>query len=124
MVVQPGLCQTRLETPKTGFLVTRLNYILSRSGPTIRCQYQTHRGAVCPGSKLFAFPTALLWELFISSCSSDNCNVILGASFSCLFVFFSLPFLVVVVGVVVCLLLGGILEKLMLIIMLFDFAFK
>ena len=30
MVVQPGLCRTWSETPKTGFLTTRLKYIVSR----------------------------------------------------------------------------------------------
>ena len=29
VTVQPGLCQTWSETPKTGFLITRLNYILA-----------------------------------------------------------------------------------------------
>ena len=27
VVVQPGLCRTWSETPKTGFLTTRLNYV-------------------------------------------------------------------------------------------------
>ena len=27
IAVQPGLCGTRLETPKTGFLTTRLKYV-------------------------------------------------------------------------------------------------
>ena len=42
VAVQPGLCQTWSETPKTGFLRTRLNFVFldgSRSLDSVRCKY-------------------------------------------------------------------------------------
>ena len=49
MAVQPGLCRTWSETPKTGFLGMRLNYLLSLQivGVSILRAGETMEQALC-----------------------------------------------------------------------------
>ena len=62
MAVQPGLCRTWSETPKTGFLTTRL--ILSAiTGSTTRADENTYYDY----DKEQKIPTYLLWDYLIEA---------------------------------------------------------
>ena len=57
MAVQPGLCRTWSETPKTGFITTRLNYILLLPLPVVRTDKAFDKLS-CQLSSMYGFELA------------------------------------------------------------------